>query len=467
MKNARFRFKQQSSMPENVQAVMKRLRESGGEAYLVGGCVRDSILMQVPHDYDVATNLKLERVCEIFPKALVVGKSFGIVKVDDVDVSTFRIDGKYSDGRHPDSVMFVEDIVQDLSRRDFTINAIAFDGNRYVDPFNGMDALRRGVIQTVNAPRIRFDEDPLRMMRAFRFSSLLGYNIANSTYRAIRECKEGVRIISRERIREELLRMLCGENILGALFSMSASGLLFEILPDLRQCKGYLQNKYHRYDVLEHSFRVAAAVPSGKPLLRLAALLHDVGKPVSCKDYGTPNASFHNHEFMGADMCETVLQDMKFSRDERLYVTTLIRCHMFAYREEMKDSAIRRFLRHLSMELVPDHMLLKYADRVGSGKKDVSEFTWDTRLKGRIELIEKDKHALKVTDLAVNGKDLLEMGVESGPFMGKMLKMCLDYVLEHHNKNNPDALRNFVTAQLKQYSGDEIGVVTEEVVANV
>ena len=451
-----------STLPCIVLRIMNRIKQNNGEAYVVGGCVRDTILMRVPHDWDIATNLKLEEIIKLFPKAMIVGKIFGVAKIGDIDVSTFRIDGPYSDGRHPDNVMFVNDIVQDLSRRDFTINAIAFDGERYVDPFNGMDAIRRGVIQTVNSAKVRFKEDALRMLRAFRFSSLLGFNIANSTYKAIREMKKEMLNISKERVKDELIKMLSGENIIGTLFSLSASGLLFEIFPDLRQCKGFVQNKYHKYDVLEHTFRVVEAVPHKKPLLRMAALLHDVGKPATCKDYNTPDASFHNHEFVGADMSATILRDLKFSTKEIEYITTMIRCHMFGYRQEMKDSAIRRLMGRVGRERIPDLMLIKYADRVGNGLKDVTPFTWDTSLKKRIDKIEQERQALKITDLAINGKDLMEIGIEAGPFLGKLLKTCLDYVLEYPDKNRKEDLLKLVREIVEEYNKDEVGVVKEK-----
>jgi len=451
-----------SSLPIQVKAIMTHLKEAGGDAYLVGGCVRDIILMKIPHDYDIATNLTLDKVTEIFPTAKIVGKQFGVAKVNGVDISTFRIDGPYSDGRHPDRVMFVKDIVQDLSRRDFTVNAIAFDGERYIDPFNGMDAIRRGVIQTVNAARVRFEEDALRMLRAFRFSSIFGFNIANSTYRAIREQKGKIKNISKERTREELLKMFSGANVLGALFSLSACGLLFEIFQDLRVCKGHPQNKYHKYDVLEHTFRVVEAVPRTKPLLRMAALLHDIGKPATCKNIGTPDASFHNHEFAGADMAETILRDFKFSNVEITYITTMIRAHMFGYRQEMRDSAIRRLLARVGKENIPDLMQLKYADRVGNGTKGFAPFTWDTELKKRIDKIEAENQALKITDLAINGDHLIEMGIEKGPFMGKLLKVCLDYVLEFPDKNTYEDLKELIGKVVEEYNKDKVGEIAEK-----
>lgn len=451
-------FNEKTSLPENVVYVTNTIRDNGGEAYIVGGCIRDAILMKTPHDYDVATNLKLEKLSDIFsPEAKVVGRQFGIIKVRNIDISTFRIDGNYTDGRHPDTVTFVNDIVQDLSRRDFTINAMAFDGERYVDPFNGMDAIRRGVIQTVNSAKIRFQEDALRMLRAFRFSSVLGFNIANSTYGAIRGLKRNIHNVSKERIREEFLKMLSGTNILGSLFSMSASGLLFEIFPDLQICKNFKQNKYHKYDVLEHTFRVAEATPKEKPLLRMAALLHDIGKPPTCKDYGTENASFHNHEFVGADMAKTVLNDLKFSKDEIDYITTLIQGHMFGFREEMRDGAIRRLMRRVGKERIPDLILLKYADRVGNGTKGVTPFTWDIELKRRIDRIEKENHALRIADLAISGHDLMNIGIEASAFMGKMLKTCLDYVLEHPEKNNKEELLKLCKTLMEEYNKDEVG----------
>ncbi len=450
------------TLPTDVQMIMNLIKVHGGEAYVVGGCVRDTILMRVPHDWDIATNLKLEEVCKIFPRAKIVGKMFGVVKVGNVDVSTFRIDGPYSDGRHPDSVMFVNDIVQDLSRRDFTINALAFDGERYIDAFNGMDAIRRGVIQTVNSAKVRFKEDALRMLRAFRFSSLLGFNIANSTYKAIREMKDEIRNVSKERIKDELIKMFSGKNIIGTLFSLSASGLLFEIFPDLRQCKGFKQNKYHKYDVLEHIFRVVEATPHTKPLLRMAALLHDVGKPVTCKDYNTPDASFHNHEFIGADMSATILNDLKFSSKEIDYITTMIRCHMFGYRQEMKDSAIRRLMGRVGKERIPDLIQIKYADRVGNGLKGVTPFTWDIALMKRIEKIEQERQALKITDLAIDGKDLMNAGIEASPFLGKLLRTCLDYVLEYPDKNRKEDLLKLVGEIVKEYNKDKVGELKEK-----
>jgi len=451
-----------SALPIHVKTILENILNAKGEAYIVGGCVRDAILMKVPHDYDVATNLMLDDVVKLFPGAKVVGKQFGVAKVSGVDIATFRIDGNYTDGRHPDKVMFVKDIVQDLSRRDFTINAIAFDGERYVDPFNGVDAIRRGVIQTVNSAHVRFKEDALRMLRAFRFSSILGFNIANSTYKAVREHKEGIRNVSKERIKEEMLKLLSGKNVLGALFSLSACGLLFEIFPDLSVCKGYAQNKYHKYDVLEHIFRSVDAVPHTKPLLRMAALLHDVGKPASCKNYGKPDASFHNHEFIGADMADTILKEYRFSNSEVEYITTMIRGHMFGYRQEMKDSAIRRLLRRVGKHRIPDLMLLKYADRVGNGLKGFSPFTWDTELKKRVDKIEEQKHALKITDLAIDGDVLFDMNVERGPIMGKLLRTCLDYVLEFPEKNNYDDLTILVKQIIESWNKDSMGELKEK-----
>jgi len=458
MKSAR------SLIPDRVLDVMSKIKESGGEAFLVGGCVRDTILMTAPRDYDIATSLKPNEIMKLFPDGEEIGTKFGIIKLKDIDISTYRIDGKYSDGKHPDEVMFVNDIAQDLSRRDFTINAVAFDGERYMDPYNGMDAIRRGVIQTVNSSRARFEEDPARMLRAFRFSALLKYTIANSTYKQVRTCKHLISKVAPERVRDELIRMMSGESILGALFSMSASGLLFEIFPDLMQCKSYAQNKNHKYDVLEHSFRAVEAVPCYLPMLRIAALFHDIGKPATCNNYGTPDASFYNHEFVSADMARTIFEAFKFSKKDIEYMTTMIQCHMFRYLGEMTDTALRRLLRKVGRDRVDDLMIIKYADRVANGTKPYGDFNDHTEMKKRIDKIYKDEDALKISDLAVRGDDLRKIGIEDGPFMGKMLEHCLGAVMLDPKKNKKSVLLKIAKEALNLYNNDKAGELQERVV---
>jgi tRNA nucleotidyltransferase (CCA-adding enzyme) len=433
------------ALPVAVVELAAELRRAGGQAWLVGGAVRDLLLGRTARDWDLATDLLPEKVVALFPRSLEIGIRFGTVAVvrdkAPYQITTFRWDGTYSDSRRPDEVRFSQHLEEDLIRRDFTINALAYDpaSGRLADPTSGLEDLRAGRIRAVGDPLLRFREDALRLLRAARFAAELGFEIEESTYRALVLCAPGVERISQERIREEMDKLLLAPGAASALSLLHETGILRRVLPELAQTYGVSQNRFHAYDVFHHTLAALAAAPAEQPLVRLAALFHDLGKPVTREIRGE-RVTFFNHQAAGAGLADAAMRRLRYSTENRQAVGHLVRHHMFHYRPEWTDAAVRRFLAAVGAEYLPDLFALRAADTMGNGLRRhlAPELV---ELRTRIEREISRLNAVSLRDLAIGGRELMEhLSLEPGPEVGRLLRSLLAEVIEDPEKNRADLL---------------------------
>lgn len=435
------------ALPPGVGAVLARLAEAGAEAALVGGSVRDLVSGATPTDWDVATAAPPERVAGLFPGSSWENR-FGTVTVrgdPDVEITTYRHEGPYLDRRRPEHVRWGTSLAHDLARRDFTVNAIAWrptalsmGEGTLVDPFDGIGDLRRGVLRAVGDPAERFAEDALRMVRAVRFATRLGLELDAATGAAIMDRAAETASLSGERIRDELLRMLGAAPPASppsaALSLMERVGLLAVLLPELVALRGIPQAKALRGDALDHSLRTADALPADRPLLRLAGLLHDLGKATTLAD-----GHFIGHEVEGAAMADGVLQRLRLPRADTARIVRLVRQHMFAYTPDWTDAAVRRFVRRVGADLLDDLFALRAADNAASGAREPA-------IGGIVELRERvsevlARDALEQGQLAVDGHDLVTvLGIAPGPQVGELLSRLLEAVLDDPSQNTRERL---------------------------
>lgn len=432
-------------VPEKAVAVCRALRDAGFEAWLVGGAVRDSIIGREPHDWDIATNAVPEQVCALFPKVIETGLAHGTVTVvldsDHFEVTTYRADGAYSDGRHPDSVQFVSNLGDDLARRDFTINALAYDpiNDAFADPFGGVNDIAQGTIVAVGKASDRFSEDSLRMLRAVRFAAVLGFRICPETMGAIRE---GTLAAAAERIHDELMKGLLSSSPDRFLELLLDSGLLATILPEMLSMRACSQNKYHEFDVWGHTLWVLVATPNNAHL-RLAAMFHDVAKPiVKGKHPVTGEATFYNHEQIGAEMTDSIMSRLKFSNEDRQRVVHLVRNHLVPNLES--SASIRRWVRKIGRENVDAVLTLAYADALGKGIPGSFRHNAEylNKLREKIAALEIAAPIVtKESQLAINGRDVMEaMGIGPGPAVGAKLRELMEAVLDDPSLNTRENL---------------------------
>lgn len=427
-------------IPGPVREIARTLSSHGHEAYVVGGCVRDLVLGRTPHDWDVATDAPPAAVMSVFPDVRPTGVKHGTVTVImrgmPVEVTTYRVEGRYTDRRHPDVVRFVRRLEDDLGRRDLTINAIALHpGGRIIDPYRGVDDLKRRLVRAVGDPLARFDEDPLRMLRAIRLAAELVFDMDEKTYEAIKAKASLIRNVSAERIGEEVARALVSPKPGFAMELMRETGLLKYVIPELLEGYGFPQNEHHAYPVWEHSLIALEEMP---PVLHLrwAGLLHDVGKPRTASIVDGER-HFFNHEYVGASMAENILRRLRFDQKTVEKVTHLVRNHMaLHYQNDMTDAAIRRLIRRVGLENMPDLITLRRADRIASGKKEGELSRGTELLLDRIQAVLAEEAAFSLKDLAVDGHDVMAVaGIGPGPTVGRILRALFDDVLEnpHHN----------------------------------
>lgn len=450
-----------ADLPAYVTRVMDVIRENGGRSWLVGGCVRDVMLGAVPHDYDIASDLTPDRVRNAFDGYTVIetGIKHGTVTVHiegrDVEVTTLRRDGRYSDGRHPESVSFVDDIKEDLARRDFTVNAAAWspeDG--LCDPFGARADAESGVIRCVGDPRERFDEDALRILRALRFASTLGFVIEEGTDAAVRERYPLLRGVSRERIRDELLRLICGKNAVEVLLGYKE--IIGFIMPEVRASIGYdPANSRHRYDVYEHCVRCAGGVPP-KPALRLAALFHDMGKPSVAVSSGG-RLHFPRHEAAGVRIAGEVMRSLRIDRRTANDVCRLILRHD-SYPKTVRAS-VRRDIAEATPRLWYDLEAMRRADNAAKAEGAYAD---DEKYFSDVEelaaAILADGDCIDPSMLAVGGADLMKLGV-SGVVIGDVRRRLYDEVVDGKIENDADALisraRELISAAAEKQSDPE------------
>jgi putative nucleotidyltransferase with HDIG domain len=435
--------------PEVVADICRTLIEAGFEAYLVGGCVRDMMLGRPAKDWDVTTNATPDEIVARFADTI-YENDFGTVgiktesedpKVKVVEVTTYRIEGTYTDKRHPDEVRFAKTVEEDLSRRDFTVNAMALapDG-ALIDPYGGMLDLKERTIRTVGDPRTRFEEDALRLMRAVRFAVELDFDIAFATRRAIIECARELEAIAKERVRDELVKILMAPRAAKGIVMLEELGLLPFILPELREGIGMGQNKHHVYTVFEHNVRALdyAARQEYSLEVRMASLLHDVGKPKAKRGEG-PDSTFYQHEYIGARMALRMLDRLRFSKEFTEYVAHLVRWHMFYYDVGSVSAAgVRRFIVRVGPDNIDDLLKVREADRIGSGVAKAVPY----RLRHFLFMIEKVKHdPITPKMLALDGNALMALlGIVPGPRVGWILAALLEEVLDDPERNTKEYL---------------------------
>jgi len=449
------RSKHKLEIPEEVRNVSRLLSASGFENFLVGGCVRDLVIGKGPKDWDIATTAKPEEIIKIFPKTFyendygtvgVVNENTEDETLRTIEVTPYRLESGYSDFRRPDKVEWGKNINDDLSRRDFTMNALAYniETGELLDPFEGKKDIEKKLIRTVGEPEKRFGEDALRMFRALRLASELNFAIEHETQTAIAKNGKLLEHISRERVRDEFAKIVMSETPALALDLAARLEILKFISPELEKGIGVEQNKAHAYTVWEHLLRsLNHAAKKNFPLyVRLAALLHDVAKPHT-RVWKNNQWTFYGHEVVGSRIAKAILTDLKFSKDIIEKTTKLVRWHMFfSDTEEITLSAVRRIVRNVGPDLIWDLINVRTADRIGTGRPKEIPY----RLRKYKSMIEEVlRNPISVKQLAVNGADIMKLTeIKPGPHIGFILEILLSEVLEKPELNTPDYLEKRV-----------------------
>jgi len=462
-----------SIIPDEVFFCLNSLHQQGFEAYIVGGCTRDFLRGKSPADWDLTTNAHPEEIQKVF-NGLIFNKSkiktfyendFGTVgvafsKKDDlfeiIEITTYRNEATYTDSRHPDKVAWSKTIDEDLERRDFTVNAIAMtikNGSEIeiIDLFNGQEDLKNQIIRAVGTAKERFSEDALRMMRAVRLKTTLGegWIIEEKTKQAIKDNAPLLDKISKERIRDELVKMLKSKNAAQGIESLRNKGLLSYIIPELEEGYEVGQNKHHVYDCYKHNLECLdySAKKDFNFHVRMASLLHDVGKPRAKRGEGI-NSTFYNHEIIGAQMTEKILERLRFPKKDVVKITNLVRHHLFYYNvDEVGEASVRRLIKNVGLESVEELLQLRMADRIGSGCPKAEPYKL-RHLKYMIEKVSKDPISVKM--LKINGQEVMTLlDIKPSPKVGMILDVLLEDVLKEP-KNNTKA---YLKKRLKELGG--------------
>ncbi len=441
------------NMPENANRIIHTLQDAGYEAYIVGGCVRDAILGREPDDWDITTSATPEQVKTLFHRTIDTGIAHGTVTVmfgkEGYEVTTYRVDGKYEDHRRPASVTFTASLIEDMKRRDFTINAMAYnEAEGLVDHFDGVGDLKNQVIRCVGNPKERFDEDALRILRAIRFAAQLDFEIDENTREAIRNQSVFLKDISAERIHVEFTKLLVSKHPerLRAAYELGVTAV---ILPELdRMMETAQNNKHHIYSVGEHTLNVVKEVPPTETL-RWAALLHDVAKPVT-KTTDERGDHFYGHNEVGAKMARKILLRLKFDNATTARVERLVLWHDYGMGEMPTLRSFRKSLSKMGADLFEDYMYIKRADILAqSAYMQEQKLANLEQLKIYYQQILEQQQCLSLKDLEVTGKDLIEQGMKPGKEIGDMLHYLLECVLEHPELNQRDTLLKLVSDRLK------------------
>jgi len=464
-------------IPLEILEIIKKLNQGDFKTYIVGGCVRDLVISKTkelkrsPKDWDITTNAKPQQIQKLFPDSVYENK-FGTVLVKTnsespdlkiVEVTTFRKEGKYSDKRHPDKIEFAKTIEEDLSRRDFTVNAMAIKikdvQDTLVDPFNGKKDIKNKLIRAVGNAKERFSEDGLRLMRAIRFACELNFQIESQTLKAIKDNAPLLHFVSKERIRDELIKIINSSEAARGILLLQTTGLLKQIIPELEKSIGVTQNKHHIYTVWEHLWRSLKYACAKKYSLevRLASLFHDIGKPYVKEGEGI-DSTFYNHEWQGAKIIVRILDRLKFPNDKSEKIVKLVRYHGFVYDTEITtDAAIRRLLVKIGKENIQELAQVREADRIGSGCPKALPFRlrhFLFRVEKVLQELEGQQPSLKI--LKINGRDIIKiLNIKPNPRIGAILNILLEEILDDPKKNTKKYLEKEVK-ELNQLSKNEL-----------
>lgn len=463
----------QSQIPGEVSRITDTLNKAGYEAWIVGGCVRDLLLGRKPKDWDITTNANPDQIQGLFENTFYTNDfgTVGIVNdgVEDetlkvVEATPYRTEGKYSDARRPDSVQFSQNIEDDLKRRDFSVNALAYSPKegKLLDLYGGIKDTSLGIIRAVGEPEERFGEDALRILRAIRISAELGFSIEDQTKHAMRECASQLGKISKERIRDEFVRIINSSRPKDAIFLAHNIGILKYIAPELEEGISIEQNQAHSYDVFEHNIRSLqhAADKNWSFTVRLAALYHDIGKPVSRRwSHEKHDWTFHGHEVIGAKIAKKALDNLRFTRETVDTVQKLVRWHMFfSDPDKITLSAVRRVITNVGRDHIEDLVKLRICDRIGTGRPKEQPF----RLRKYQAMIEQAlRDPISVGMLAVDGKKIMEItGEKAGPRIGWLLHALLEEVLDDPARNTQEYLTQ-KTLEFASYNDEQLKKIGE------
>lgn len=452
-------MKDKLPVPVEVRTLHEQLSNAGFEAYLVGGCVRDLVLGREPKDWDITTNATPEEIQRLFSETFYENKfgTVGVVTESEsprlkvVEITPFREEGKYSNARHPDEIRWANTLSEDLKRRDFSVNALAYEPRSgiLIDEHNGEKDIQRKLIVAVGNPSERFKEDALRMLRAIRLSAELDFTIEAKTASCIAADAPLLEKISRERVRDEFIRIIESPRPMQSLYVAEKLGLLSHIIPELVEAIGVAQNQAHAYDVFEHSLRALQhAADKDWPLhVRIAALLHDIGKPRTRRwSDEKKDWTFHGHEVVGAKIAKKILTDLRLPSDISETVLSLIRWHMFfSDPDQVTLSAVRRTIRNVGQERIKDLLSLRICDRIGTGRPKEQPF----RLRKYMSMVDEAlRDPISVSMLNIDGTKLMELGEAPGPRIGWILHALLEEVLDDPKRN----AREYLEQRAKELS---------------
>lgn len=451
---------------KEVKEILNKLERKGFQVYLVGGCVRDLLSKNNPKDWDAAANAKPEEILKIFPDSYLDNK-FGTVTIllpagQRLEITPFRKEAKYTDKRHPDKIEWAKTVEEDLSRRDFTINAIALNSKfEIIDLFNGRDDLENKIIKTVGNAEDRFSEDALRMIRAVRLAAILAFKIEEKTGEAIKKNAYWLEAVSQERIRDELVKIIMADKAAEGIEFLRVFGLLRYIIPELERGCEVSQNKHHTFDCYQHAvFSLDyAAKKNFNKYVRLASLLHDIGKPESKRGQGQ-SATFYGHEIVGAKMAFQILSRLRFSGQDIKKIVKLVRYHLFYYNVgEVSEASVRRLVSKVGAENIDELLQVRMADRIGSGVPKAEPYKL-RHLKYIIEKISKDP--LSVKKLKINGDEIMKiLDIKPGIKIGWILNILLGYVISDPLKNKKPILVQEVK-KLSRFSDKELKEISEK-----
>lgn len=442
------------TIPNNILFILEKLNNSGYEAYIVGGCVRDSLLGKIPMDYDITTNALPSEIKKVFSECKIInnnGEKHGTVTVrynhENIEITTFRHDGEYNDHRHPNNVEFTRNLKEDLARRDFTINAMAMDKElKLYDYFDGVSDLDKKLVKCVGVPQKRFEEDALRILRALRFASTLEFDIDSKTLDAMYALKNTLSYVSKERIKVELDKMICGKRFTTLMKSNRIREIFAEIIPDIRLTFDFDQrSKYHTQDLYNHTLSVVENVIPNH-IVKLAALFHDIGK-TKCyqEDIKDGKTIYHfiGHPVVSKEMCEAILKELRYSNDELEKISFLVEYHDYKFSGTLKN--MRKFLMHMPLkdnELLLDYLIsLKKADTLDHTNVEVYDFDSIKNVYHQIKDNENECYNLK--SLKINGSDLLNLGY-SGKIIGEILNKLVSLIVEEKLVNDREKLITYV-----------------------